>query len=481
MASTETARPTTAAAAPARWWRGLGFGLSPRILALVVLAVMTAEVALFLPSIARFRVVWLQERLEAGTLATLALDATPDNMIDERLARTLLTHARVDAVSVFEPDKPKRVLMPPGTPQALGTVELDDAGFVELIWEALKAMARSGSYELRVGGHSARMPSFYVNVYVDELPMRLAMYGYAKRIFILSIIIATFTAGLLYIALRWLIVRPLQHVSAEMVAFRRNPEDESVSRLPVRRTDEIGIVDREFDILQRELRAALLQKTRLAELGAAMSKVNHDLRNMLATTQLLTDKLARSDDPRIRELAPIMFASIDRAVRLCGDTLDYARGRPTPKLASFELSDLVEEVGVQLLEQGETADPNALRDWRNEVDPALAVIADRGLLFRVIFNLGRNAFDAGARCVTVRCARLTDAVAVEMCDDGPGVSAHVEASLFRPFAGGGRPGGSGLGLAIARELVCAHGGDIVLAANSRAGAVFRFTLPLRAL
>ncbi|HJQ56211.1 MAG TPA: HAMP domain-containing sensor histidine kinase [Vineibacter sp.] len=476
MASTETA-PSPQIAAPRR--RGFGFGLSPRILALVIVAVMTAEVAVFLPSIARFRLTWLEARLEAGALATLALDATPDNMVDERLARALLDHARVDAVTVIEPNKPKRVLMPPGTPDAIGTVELMDAGFVELIWDALDTMARSGSYELRVGGRSSRMPTAHVYVYVDELPMRLAMYGYAQRILVLSIIIAAFTAGLLYLGLRWLIVRPLQRVSAEMVAFRRSPEEETERAVAEQRADEIGIVDREFDILQHELRAALRQKTRLAELGSAMSKINHDLRNMLATTQLLTDKLARSNDPKVRELAPVMFASIDRAVKLCADTLDYARGRPTPKRARFEFADLVDEVGVQLLEQAEAADPNALRDWRNEVDPGLAVTADRTLLFRVLFNLGRNAFDAGARTVTIRSASTAQDVVVDVADDGPGVPAHVAASLFQPFAAGGRPGGSGLGLAIARELIRAHGGDVTLQDNSGTGATFRFTLPAR--
>jgi signal transduction histidine kinase len=458
-------------------WRGLGVGLSPRILALVVVAVMTAEMALFLPSIARFRTVWLQERIEFGTLATLALDATPDNMIDERLTRTLLNHARVDAVTVIEPGKPKRALMAPGLPDADATVELTDASVAELIWDALETMTRSGSYELRVGGQSTRMPTAHVNVYVDELPLRQTMYGYARRIVILSLAIAAFTAGLLWVALRWLIVRPLQRVSAEMVAFRRNPEAEKPPDQTVRRADEIGIVDREFDMLQRELRAALLQKTRLAELGSAMSKINHDLRNMLATTQLLTDKLARSDDPKVRELAPIMFASIDRAVKLCGDTLSYARGRPTPRLAPFEFADLVDEVGIQLLEQGEAADPNVLRDWRNSVDPVLSVTADRSLLFRVIFNLGRNAFEAGASGVTISCESTQAATVIDICDNGPGVPAHVEASLFQPFTAAGRPGGSGLGLAIARELVRAHGGDITLAGNGTSGAIFRFTLP----
>src|SRR5918994_6092048 len=87
------------------------FGLSWRILALVVAAVMTAEIAIFLPSIARFRVVYLEQLVESGTLAALALDATPDNMVTDEVRRALLDHARVDAVVLREPDKPRRALL----------------------------------------------------------------------------------------------------------------------------------------------------------------------------------------------------------------------------------------------------------------------------------------------------------------------------------------------------------------------------------
>ncbi|QQS14423.1 MAG: HAMP domain-containing histidine kinase [Rhodospirillales bacterium] len=474
-----TIHDAAATAAASKRRRGLGFGLSPRILALVVVAVMTAEVALFLPSIARFRLTWLEERVETGMLATLALDATPDNMVDEKLARTLLDHARVDSVTVFEPGKPKRSLMPAGTPRPRATFELQDAMIPELIWDALAAMARTGPYALRVGGRSSRLPEAKVYVYVDEAPLRVAMYGYAWRILVLSLIIAAFTAALIYFALRWLIVRPLQRVSAEMTAFRRAPEDETTGGAPAPRRDEIGIVDREFDILRDELRAALRQKTRLAELGAGMSKINHDLRNMLATAQLLTDRLARSDDPKVRAIAPIMLQSIDRAVALCGDTLAFVRDRPPPRLAPVDFADLVDEVGVALVEQGEQGDPNAVRDWVNEVPPDARPRADRHMLFRALSNLGRNAFEAGARRVVVRLAPGEGVDVVDVADDGPGVPEAVVASLFTPFSREGRAGGSGLGLAIARDLVRAHGGDITLAANGPDGATFRFTIPAR--
>ncbi|MBM3622364.1 MAG: HAMP domain-containing histidine kinase [Alphaproteobacteria bacterium] len=477
MSRVETSSAPAVRTTQKRRW---SFGLSPRILALVIVAVMTAEVAIFLPSIARFRLNYLESLIETGALATLALDATPDNMIDERLTSMLLDNARVDGVVLIEPGKPKRALIPPMPRQPRVTFEIADAMVPELIWDALQAMARSGSYDIRFGGRSLRMPNARVYIIVDELPLRLQMYGYSQRILVLSIIIALFTAGLLYLGLRWLIVRPLQGVVREMTAFRQAPEDETAPPQPKPRQDEIGLVDREFDGLQRELRAALRQKTRLAELGTAMSKINHDLRNMLATAQLVSDRLARSEDPKVREVAPMMLGSIDRAVRLCGDTLDYARDRPVPKLAPVDLADVADEVGVALIEQAEHSDPNAVHDWRVEIEHGRKILADRALLFRILFNLGRNAFDAGAKHVVVRANEEKATIVVDVVDDGPGVPEELRSRLFQPFARGGRPGGSGLGLTIVRDLVVAHGGDITLVANGAAGATFRFTIPRRA-
>src|SRR6185295_13152421 len=149
--------------------------------------------------------------------------------------------------------------------------------------------------------------------------------------------IALFTAALLYLALRWLVIRPLQDLSEDMTAFRRAPEEAGSERAPTRRNDEIGVVDREFRNLQHELRASLRQKSRLAEVGAATNKINHDLRNMLATARLLSDRLARSDDQRTRALAPTILSTIDRAARLASDAIEYVRDQRTPRLAPIEI------------------------------------------------------------------------------------------------------------------------------------------------
>lgn len=457
--------------------RRAAFGLSWRILGLVVVAVMTAEILIFLPSIARFRSVYLGQLIESGTLAALALDATPDNMVTEEVKRNLLTHARVDAVVLVEPNKPKRALLNIEPRPTMPSFNLKEEGALRLIWDALAAMANDGSRYIRVGGESMRLPSAMVWIVADEQPMRLAMYGYASRILVLSIIIALFTAFLLYLALRWLVIRPLQDLSADMIAFRRAPEDGGTERPPTSRRDEIGVVDNEFQNLQRELRASLRQKSRLAEVGAATNKINHDLRNMLSTARLLSDRLARSDDERTRSLAPTILNTIDRAARLASDAIEYVRDRPTPRLAVIDLADLIDEVGVALQEQGEDSAPNVVRDWVNAVDHAQQARVDRDLLYRVFVNLGRNAFEAGATSVTVRASAEGGALTIDVCDNGPGVPHEMADEIFRPFITGGRAGGTGLGLAIARDLVRAHGGDIAIAETSAKGTTFRFTLP----
>ncbi len=454
------------------------FGLSWRVLGLVVVAVMTAELLLFLPSLGRYRLAYLEQLIESGTLAALALDATPDNMVTEDVKHALLNNARVDAVVVIERNRAKRALLNIPPDSSMPTFNLKERGALGLIWDALAAMTRDGAYYTRVGGESMRLPNAMVWIVVDELPMRLAMYRYAGTVLALSIMIALFTAALLYLALRWLVVRPLQDLAADMTAFRRAPEGPGTERPPTERTDELGTVDREFQNLQRELRASLRQKSRLAEVGAASNKINHDLRNMLSTARLLSDRLARSDDERTRALAPTILNTIDRAARLASDALEYVRDHPTPRMEAFDLSDLVDEVGVALQEAGEDRDPNQLRDWRDEIAGECRITADRDLLYRVLVNLGRNAFDAGATEVVVRARARGGMMSIDVVDNGPGVPSTVASQLFRPFTTGGRASGTGLGLAIARDLVRAHGGDIALMDTSDRGSTFRFTLPL---
>jgi signal transduction histidine kinase len=224
--------------------------------------------------------------------------------------------------------------------------------------------------------------------------------------------------------------------------------------------------------MQETVRQALGQRARLAALGTAVTKINHDLRNILATARLVTDGLTASAASEVRKVAPRLIDAIDRAIALCSRTLDFSReGAPPFAPSRFPLRLLIEELGPTLAISEE--------DFSIELDmPAeLAVEADRDQIYRVFLNLARNSVEAGARRLRITAACDDGAVAIDIADDGPGLPPRARDNLFRPFAGSARPGGSGLGLAIARELMRLHGGELTLVTSTGAGTVFRVTIP----
>src|SRR3546814_11766643 len=85
--------------------------------------------------------------------------------------------------------------------------------------------------------------------------------------------------------------------------------------------------------MKEGLRSALRQRTRLAALGTAVNKISHDLRNMLATATLISDRLAMSQDPEVQRITPTLVRAIDRAAALCSATLNFTRETPPLRLA----------------------------------------------------------------------------------------------------------------------------------------------------
>src|SRR3546814_6392586 len=115
------------------------------------------------------------------------------------------------------------------------------------------------------------------------------MFDYSWRILNPSLGISSCTAALVYLSLHLLMVRPMRRITESMAAFRANPEMAADTLPPSERSDEIGIAQRELVTMQQGLRAALLQKTRLAALGTAVTKVHHPTRNTQAHTRLTPD------------------------------------------------------------------------------------------------------------------------------------------------------------------------------------------------
>ena len=450
-------------------------GLSARLLVLTAIFVMVSEVLIFVPSVARFRLNYLQEKIADAHLAILALEATPDNMVSEPLARELLGHVGAYGIVLHKPSA-TLMLDAGGAPRIDATVDLGDASAMRLIADALMALSETQNRILRVLDLSPKDPHIVVEVILDEAPMRTAMVTYGRHILELSIVISLITSALLYLTLQWLLVTPLRRLTQSMVSFRADPEDESRAILPSPRADEIGLAQRELAAMQDTVRQALRHNARLAALGTAVTKINHDLRNILSTARLMSDSLADSEVPEVKRVTPRLLAAIDSAVALCARTLSFTReGAPPLRRSRFALAGLVEEIAELVEPRGE--DGTRLVD---KVPPTLMVEADREQLFRVILNLSRNAIEAGARQVAITADSDAEWLVIAISDDGPGLPPKARDNLFRPFAGSARPGGTGLGLAIAREILRAHGGDVTLADSTAAGTVFHLRLPAAA-
>jgi signal transduction histidine kinase len=447
-------------------------GLSARLLLLTIAFVMVSEVLIYLPSIARFRHSYLEARLSNAHLAILALDSSTASTVDTLLTQRLLEHAEASAIVVRSAGHGTIMLMHDQVPQPDATVDLRNMTWYVEISEALRTLTADEARILRVIGESPKAPGVTVEVLMRESALRRAMIGYSQRILALSIMISLITASLVYLSLHFLMVRPMRRLTESMVAFRADPDNPGSAIGPSRRSDEVGVATRELAEMQAGLAQALRQKAHLAALGEAVGKINHDLRNILSTARLVSDRLTASADPYVRKTAPTLLDAIDKAVDLCSRTLEFTReGPPTPRRSRFGLRDLVEEVIAGLAPAAVGA------RWLNDIDPALQIWADRDQLYRAIANLARNSMEAGAGRIAFKAARAEGRVAMIVADDGPGIAPAAREHLFQPFAGSTRRGGTGLGLPIAREVLRAHGGDVVLQESGAGGTRFRMELP----
>jgi signal transduction histidine kinase len=288
-----------------------------------------------------------------------------------------------------------------------------------------------------------------------------------------------------FLALNYLLVRPMRRITDNMIAFRADPENSARVIVESGRSDEVGTAEEELAAMQRELASMLHQKNRLAALGLAVSKINHDLRNLLASAQLFSDQLSTLPDPKVQRFAPKLVRALERAIAFCQSTLSYgAAQEPPPERKTISVEPLIEEVHEAL---GLGLDV-PIR-WIVSVERGLTVEADHDQLFRVLVNVARNAVQAlearGARDPARDQIRITgrregSVVVIEVSDTGPGIPEKARAHMFQAFQGSTRAGGVGLGLAIAAELVRAHGGEIRLVPGT-IGATFSITIPDRAV
>jgi signal transduction histidine kinase len=457
-------------------------GLSGKLLLLTIPLVMIFGLLIYVPAIANFRMNRLNDRLAAANTAALVLDAAPLGMVPDSLAKQILTSIGARAVAI-KMGQQRRLLASAGLPPTIDhDIDMRSLTAWSAIVDSFETMLETGNQAIRVIGPAPDGGQF-IEVVIDELPLRRAMYRFSRNLALVSLGIAAFTVGLVYLVLHYLFVQPMRRLTANLVGFHENPESAARIIVPSQRGDEIGVAERELSDMQRDLVSMLHQKSRLAALGLAVSKINHDLRNLLASSQLLSDQLASVPDPRVQRFAPKLMRSLERAIAFCQSTLSYGRAQ---EAAPDRRMILIEPVVVEVRESAGLA-ADASIAWISAIERGLTADADPDQLFRVLLNLVRNAAqalesrphnDAAALQIRITGRREGSVTIVEVSDTGPGVPAKARDHLFEAFQTSGRPGGSGLGLAIAAELVRAHGGDIHLVEGT-IGATFRIAIPDR--
>ncbi|MGB3146732.1 MAG: HAMP domain-containing sensor histidine kinase [Paracoccaceae bacterium] len=451
--------------------------LTGRMLLLTMLFVMLAEVMIFVPSVARFREDYILSRLERAQIASLALLAAGD-MIDEKLEQELLANAEVYNVVLRRDEVRQLVLSSPIPGEIMASFDLRDASAWALIRDAMLCLWSNEDQVVRVIGDPVKQAGLLIEVTMGTGPLRAAMIEYGLRILGLSAVISVLTAGLLFFALGRTFLAPIRRVVDHMAAYAQAPED--VRRIIVPRSGVIELREAEEALqhLQKQMTGTLKQRERLAQLGGAVARISHDLRNILTTAQLLVDRIETSNDPAVARAAPKLVASIHRAVSLCESTLTFGKAEePPPTLTRFMLSGLAEEIV-----EAERLAGDGKVEFLLDIPRPLTIRADREQLYRVLSNLIRNARQAieatGAPgTIEVSAGDEEGGWWIKVGDTGPGLPEQTRAHLFEPFHAGTRKGGSGLGLAIAAELMRGHGGRLELTRSDESGTEFLAHLP----
>jgi signal transduction histidine kinase len=460
-------------------------GLSIKLIATIIMVIFAVEIVVYVPSVANYRASWLDDRLQVGVVAARVLDAVPDVMaLPHTLTDRLLNAAGADAIVYRRQGQSQLIeLANAVTPTVAVTADMRIRDPATLIMGAVDTILGGGGRTLRIVGEGDRDESL-VELLMPERPLRYDVYTYSRDFFLISLIIAFITAAALYLLVSRLFIMPVRRLTENMLAYRQAPENASLIITPSQRRDEIGIVERELAAMEQDLFSMLRQRRHLADLGLAVAKINHDLRNTLTSAQLLSDQVATLDDPKVQRLAPRLVTTLDKAIGFAQSVLDYGRESAAPPMPSpVDVHTLIEDAAFDARLVGH---PSIA--FVNDAPEGLTIMVDAGQLARVFVNLLKNAREALESAATpvvsaevlVTVSQSEDGVTIAVADNGPGLLPRARANLFVAFEGSARAGGTGLGLAIARELVEAHGGQLQFIDQPQ-GTRFEVSLPASAV
>lgn len=309
---------------------------------------------------------------------------------------------------------------------------------------------------------SLRLPDGpWLNLRVQVPPPR----PWHSETFLAAFLVMTFTAAALIL---WAVRRLILPIRALAEAADRLGRDVNAPPLPERGPTEIATAAHAFNTMAERIRRFVRDRTQM------LAAIGHDLRTPITRLRLRAEFM--EDEEQRRK----MLADLDEMEAMITATLAFARddaaAEPTVPL---DLAALCRTV----LDEAADARPEAAERVAYAGPERLVVHARPMALKRAIANLVGNALTYGgaARLALVPPAH-GQPLRLTVDDDGPGIPPAELESVFQPFrrleaSRNRETGGTGLGLPIARNILRAHGGDVVLRNRPEGGLQALVTLP----
>ena len=219
MSQSETERAAAAL-------RGIRVGLSGKLLALTVVFVTLAEILIYVPWIADFRLNWLNDRLAAAHTAALMFESLPsDRTLPESVTKQILSSIGAHTLAL-KMGTQRNLLAAADMPTRIDQdVDIRTVMWWGAIMDAFDTLLFSKPDDvIRLVG-PAPMGGDFLEIVIDEAPLQKAMVNFSVNVLLVSLLITGITGMLVYFSLHYLMVRPMRRITENMIAFRADPEN----------------------------------------------------------------------------------------------------------------------------------------------------------------------------------------------------------------------------------------------------------------
>ena len=321
-----------------------GFGLAARVLAVTIGFVLLAMSLFYVTRLTAHREMLLHGKISAVQTTVDAFGMAAPTPPPQDLSRKILNSVDVKWMAIETPVGRHEFVTAGGPLESVESVTADDSSYFESMAATFHALfAAPGTVVKLSAPAQANEPA--IEFAFDETTLVQSLKRVSYNFLTISLTIAAVVTCVLWAALWRMVLQPVRRLTSNIIAFGESPQDGSRVIAPSGRGNEIGRAEAALAVMQGSLAHELAQGKRLAELGMAVARINHDLRNILSAAQLISDRLATIPDPLAQRLAPRLVATLDRAIQFCQSTLTYGASRELPpSRRRFDLSELVSQV-----------------------------------------------------------------------------------------------------------------------------------------